>query len=57
LRGRPRNGGQDGVREVGRIVGRILGGKGWQEKVYNIEERQKILRTARNYCILHMPME
>ena len=31
LRGRPRNRGQDEVREDGRIVG----GEGWQEKVHN----------------------
>jgi len=34
LRDRPRNRWQDEVREDGRIVG----GEGWQEKVYNIEE-------------------
>jgi hypothetical protein len=34
LRVRPRNGWQDEVREDGRIVG----GEGWQEKVYNREE-------------------
>jgi hypothetical protein len=28
-----------------------------QEKVYNTEERKKLLRTARNCHILHMPME
>jgi len=53
LRGRPRNGWQDEVREDGRIVG----GEGWQEKVYNREEWKKLLRTARNHRILHMPME
>ena len=52
LRGRPRNRWQD-VREEGRIVG----GKGWQEKVQNKEEWKKLLRTARNHHILHMPME
>jgi hypothetical protein len=52
-RGRSRNRWQDGVREDGRIVG----GEEWQEKVYNIEEWKKPLRTARNCCILHMPME
>jgi hypothetical protein len=54
LRERPRNRWQHEVREDGRIVG----GKGWQEKVpvYNREERKKLLRTAWN-CILHMPME
>jgi len=34
LRGRPRNRWQDELREDGRIVG----GKGWQEKVHNREE-------------------
>jgi hypothetical protein len=52
-RGRPRNRWKDDVREDGRIVG----GKEWQEKVYNREEWQKLLRTARNCRILHMPME
>jgi hypothetical protein len=41
------------VREDGRIVGR----EEWQEKVYKGEEWKKLLRTARNCCILHMPME
>jgi hypothetical protein len=41
------------VREDGRIVG----GEGWQEKVYNRDEWKKLLRTARNCCILHMSME
>jgi len=45
LRGRPRNRWQDEVREE------------WQEKVYNREEWKKLLRTARNSRILHMPME
>jgi len=53
LRGRPRNSRQDGVKEDGRIVG----GEGWQEKVHNRQEWKKLLRTARNRCILHMPME
>jgi hypothetical protein len=52
-RGRPRNRWKDEVREEGRIVG----GEEWQEKVYNREEWKKLLRTARNHCILHMPME
>jgi hypothetical protein len=43
LRGRPRNGMQDEVREDGRIVG----GEVWQEKVYSREEWKKLLRTAR----------
>ena len=37
--------------------GRIVGGEGWQEKVHNREEWKKLLRTARNRHILHMPME
>ena len=53
LRGRQRNRWQDGVREDGRIVG----GEAWQEKVHNREEWKKLLRTARNNRILHMPME
>jgi hypothetical protein len=52
-RGRPRNRWQDEMGEDGRIVG----GEEWQEKVYNIEEWKKLLRTARNCHILHMPME
>jgi hypothetical protein len=52
LRGRPRNRCQDEVREDRRIVG-----ERWQEKVHNREEWKKLLRTARNRCILHMPME
>jgi hypothetical protein len=50
---RPRNRWQDEVREDGRLVG----GDGWQEKVYNREEWKKVPRTARNRRILHMPME
>jgi hypothetical protein len=53
LRGTPRNRWQDEVREAGRIVG----GEGWQEKVHNREEWKKLLRTARNRRILHMPLE
>jgi hypothetical protein len=41
------------VREDGKMVD----GEGWQEKVHNREERKKLLRTARNRRILHMPME
>jgi hypothetical protein len=41
------------VREDGRIVG----GEEWQERVYNREEWKKLLRPARNRCILNMPME
>jgi len=53
LRGRPRNRWQNEVREDGRIVD----GKGWQEKVHNRDKWKKLLRTARNCRILHMPME
>jgi hypothetical protein len=53
LSGRPRNRWQDKVRENGRIVGR----EGWQEKVHNRDEWKKLLRMARNRCILRMPME
>jgi hypothetical protein len=53
LRGRPRNRRQDEVREDGRIVG----GEGWQENVHNSDEWKKLLKTARNHRILHMPME
>jgi hypothetical protein len=44
---------QDEMREDGRIVG----GEEWQEKLYNRQEWEKLLRTARNRRILHMPME
>jgi hypothetical protein len=50
---RPRNRWQDEVREDGRI----LGGEEWQDKLYNREEWKRLLRTARNCCILHMPIE
>jgi len=53
LRGGPINRWQDEVREDGRIVG----GKGWKERVYKREEWKNCLRMARNCCILHMPME
>jgi hypothetical protein len=52
-RGRPRNRWQDEVSEDGRMVG----GEEWQEKVYDREEWKKVLRTARNHRILHMPNE
>jgi len=52
LRGRPRNRWHDEVREDERIVG----GKEWKERVYNREKWKKLLRTARNRHILHMPM-
>jgi hypothetical protein len=50
LRGRPRNRWQDEVRGDGIMVGR----EGWQE-VHNREEWKKLLRTARNHRILHVP--
>jgi len=53
LTGRPRNRWQDEVREDGRVVG----GEGWQEKVRNRGEWKKLLRTAWNHRIQHMPME
>jgi len=53
LRGRPRNRWQDEVRDDGRLAG----GKGWKERVHKREEWLKLLRTARNHHILHMPME
>jgi hypothetical protein len=37
--------------------GRLVGGKGWKERVYSREEWKKLLRTARNRRILHMPKE
>jgi len=51
--GRPRNRWQDEVREDGRIVG----GEGWKEKVYNRQEWKKNPRTARNHCTLRVPTE
>jgi hypothetical protein len=35
----------------------MVGGEKRQEKVYNREEWKKLLRTARNRHILHMPPE
>jgi hypothetical protein len=43
----------DQVRDYGRTVG----GEEWQGKVHNREEWKKLLRTARNRRILHIPME
>jgi hypothetical protein len=37
--------------------GRIAGGRECQERVYNREEWKKLLRTARNSLIMHMPIE
>ena len=53
LRCRPRNRWQVEVREDERIVG----GEVWQGKVHNREDWKKLLRTARNRSILHMPKE
>jgi hypothetical protein len=53
FRGRPRNRWQDKEWEDGRLVG----GEGRQEKVYNREEWKKLLRMPRNHHILPMPME
>ena len=52
LRSRPRNRWQDEVRKDGRLVG----GNGCRERVYNREKWKKLLRTARNRRILHMAM-
>ena len=52
LKGRPRNRWQDDVRKDGILAGGI----GWRERVHNREEWKKLLRTARNHHILHMPV-
>ena len=52
LRGRPRNRWQDEVRKDGKLVE----GTGWRERVHNREEWKKLLRTARNCRIQHMPV-
>jgi len=53
MEGQSEGGWKDKVRKDGSIVGR----EEWQEKVYDREEWKKLLRTARNHRILHMPME
>jgi hypothetical protein len=53
LRGRPRN----RWPEEGWEDARIVGGIGWKERVYNREGLKKLLKTARNHRILHLPME
>jgi hypothetical protein len=53
LRGRPRNRWQDDVKEDGRLVG----GKGLKERMYNREKWKKLLRMARNHRFPHVPME
>ena len=52
LRGRSRNRWQDEVTEDGTTAG-----EGWQEKLHKWEEWKKLLRTARNHRILHVPIE
>jgi hypothetical protein len=37
--------------------GRIAGGEGWQENIYNRGEWKKLLIMARNCHILRMPLE
>jgi hypothetical protein len=37
--------------------GRIVGGEELQKKVCNRKGRKKLLRTARNCCVLDMSME
>jgi hypothetical protein len=54
LGGRPRNRWQHEVKEDGRIVG---GEEIRKEVGYKREEWKKLLRTARNCRILHMPIE
>ena len=36
--------------------GSLAGGIGWRERLHKREEWKKLLRMARNRCILHMPM-
>ena len=52
LRGKPRNRWQDKVKKDGSLAGGIR----WKERVRNREEWKILLRTARNHCILHVPM-
>jgi hypothetical protein len=37
--------------------GRLVGGKGWKERVYNTQEWKKFQRMARKGHILHIPRE
>jgi len=53
LTGRSRNRWKDEVR----VDGTLVGGKGWQEQVYNREEWKKLLRMAGNRHILLMSVE
>jgi hypothetical protein len=52
LDGRQRNRRHNVVREDGRIADEV-----WQEKVYSRGEWKKLLRRARKYHILRMPLE
>jgi len=49
LRSRPRS-------EV-KKDGRLGGGKALEEMVYNKDEREKLVGTARNLRLLHIPVE
>jgi len=51
LRGRPKNSWQDEVKEKNSWWRRVAG------NVYDREEWKKLLRTAKNHHILHMPVE
>jgi hypothetical protein len=53
LRGRLRNVRRDEVKEDGRLIG----GKGWKERVYNRGDWKNLLSTVKNHHILHVPME
>jgi len=37
--------------------GRLVGGEGWQERVYNREEWKKLVGRVKNRRILHVPLE
>ena len=56
LRGRPKSRWQDEVRKDGRLVGGGGGEIWWRERVHNREKWKKLLTTARNCRIQHMPM-
>jgi len=53
LRGGPGIRWKDEMKEDGRLVG----GNGWKERLYNREEWKKLVRTVRNRRILHMRVE
>ena len=52
LRGKRKNRWQEEVRDYCKVVSVEV----WQGRIYKIEEWKKLLRTARNRRILHMPM-